>query len=64
MPISDSVTMGGAGNYLPYYAIPSLNATLSNWQAGVGLEQFNFSSQQRVVQLFHEIWRSPSEDHV
>ncbi|KAJ7108412.1 hypothetical protein C8R43DRAFT_1243503 [Mycena crocata] len=48
MPISD-VSETGAGNYLPYYSIPALNATLSNWQAGIGLEPFTFTSKSYTV---------------
>ncbi|KAJ7464291.1 hypothetical protein B0H11DRAFT_2051995 [Mycena galericulata] len=42
----DGTTNLQDGTYVPYYAIPTLNATLAAWQAGSGLSQFQYTNSE------------------
>jgi hypothetical protein len=47
MPIQPTSNTPGnptEGSFVPYYSIPTLNATLLAWQSGSGLSNFAFSS--------------------
>jgi len=47
MPIQAAGTTGPQeGSFVAFYDIPTLNSTLTAWQAGAGLSQFTFSSSQ------------------
>ncbi|KAJ7099387.1 hypothetical protein B0H15DRAFT_944797 [Mycena belliarum] len=48
MPIADDQSTGtiDQGQYVAYYSIPTLNATLTGWQGGVGLQPFKYASKE------------------
>ncbi|KAJ7437934.1 hypothetical protein B0H11DRAFT_2255036 [Mycena galericulata] len=47
----DGTTNPQDGSLVPYYAIPTLNATLSAWQSGSGLSPFKYTSSEHNVSM-------------